>query len=100
MNSASLSQQSTTNKSLTMPKAKAHLSTKRYPFSLIRPKELAQILGIAIPTLYKKIETEDDFPPRVKISKGSRGAVGFKKRDVEKYIEDRTEQKGEVEEVS
>lgn len=59
-----------------------------YPFSLIRPKTLASsILGISLSTLYERMK-DDDSPPKVKLSSG---AVGFKRSDVEAYINSKTE---------
>lgn len=56
---------------------------------LIRPKQLCSLLNISIPTLYRWMDNGDLPFPKIKIGPG---AVGFRQTDVEKYIEDQTEQ--------
>lgn len=54
---------------------------------IIRPKELAELLSVSIPTLYRMM---DELPPKVKLSKTGR-AVGWRISDIETYLEDQTE---------
>lgn len=54
---------------------------------LIRPNKLAELLDISIPTLYRMIN-EGELPPKVAISKR---AVGWKRSQIEDWIEKRTE---------
>lgn len=63
------------------------LSSKSTFDRIIRPKELATILGISISTLYRHM---DELPPKVKLSKKG-SAVGWRKSDIEKYIDQQTE---------
>jgi len=55
---------------------------------LIRPKKLCSLLDISIATLYRW-ESEGKLPiPKVKIGPG---AVGFRRQDVEDWIESNIE---------
>jgi len=49
---------------------------------IIRPKELANMLSISIPTLYR-MQHEDKLPPKIKM--GSR-AVGWLRSDIEEWL--------------
>ncbi|WP_441001139.1 helix-turn-helix transcriptional regulator [Fodinibius sp. SL11] len=60
---------------------------------LIRPKQLADLLSISIPTLYRMIN-EGDLPPKVKIGKR---AVGWRRSQIEEWMEERTEETASVE---
>jgi len=53
---------------------------------IIRPKELADLLSVSIPTLYRMM---DELPPKIKLSKRGR-AVGWRMSDIEKYLESRS----------
>ncbi len=52
---------------------------------ILRPKELAEILSISIPTLYR---IQDELPPKIKLSKNGR-AVGWGRSDIENYLSSR-----------
>ncbi|MEX1261823.1 MAG: AlpA family phage regulatory protein [Balneolaceae bacterium] len=56
---------------------------------IIRPKELAELLSISIPTLYRM---KDELPSKVKLSENGR-AVGWRMSDIEAYLIERTETK-------
>jgi len=56
---------------------------------IIRPKDLAELLSVSIPTLYRMM---DELPPKVKLSNSGR-AVGWRMSDIETYLEDQTETK-------
>lgn len=56
---------------------------------LIRPKTLANKLGISISSLYEYIK-EPDFPNRIHLSQR---CVAFKESEIEDWIEKRTEKK-------
>ena len=58
-------------------------------FQIIRPKELAEILSVSIPTLYRMM---DDLPPKIKLSKHGR-AVGWRHSDIVEYLESRQEKR-------
>lgn len=59
-----------------------------YEFSLIPPKDLAHnILGISVSTLYERMK-DSDFPKKVKLSPGR---VGFRRADIEDYIQSKME---------
>ena len=58
--------------------------------TLIRPTDLARELSVPISTLYRWIDEDPDFPPRVRI--GPR-TVGFRRQQVERWLESRTEEK-------
>ncbi len=55
-------------------------------YQIIRPKELADLLSVSIPTLYRMM---DELPPKIKLSKRGR-AVGWRMSDIEKYLESRS----------
>ena len=57
--------------------------------NLIRPKKLANKLGIGLSTLYERMK-EPDFPKKVRISSQ---AVGFKESEIMAWIESNTEGK-------
>lgn len=57
---------------------------------LIRPSELCDLLSISIPTLYRW-EAQGKLP--IKKVKIGPGAVGFRREDVEAWIEESTEEK-------
>lgn len=50
--------------------------------TIIRPKELANMLSLSISTLYK-INNEGKLPPKVKISSN---AVGWLRSDIEEWL--------------
>lgn len=52
---------------------------------IIRPKELAELLSISIPTIYR---IQDELPPKIKLSKNGR-AVGWRRSDIEEYLNSR-----------
>ncbi len=54
---------------------------------LIRPKQLAKLLSISIPTLYRMIN-DGELPPKVKIGKR---AVGWRRKQIEEWMDERTE---------
>ena len=56
--------------------------------SIIRPKELAELLSISIPTLYRMINN-GELPPKVQIGKR---AVGWRRSQIEDWMEERTEE--------
>ncbi|NGP90015.1 helix-turn-helix transcriptional regulator [Fodinibius halophilus] len=58
---------------------------------LIRPKTLAENLGISLSTLYDRMK-EPDFPRKVQISKQ---AVGFRESEVIEWMDRNTEEKRE-----
>lgn len=53
---------------------------------LIRPKEAAKILGVTVPTLYRWINEDDDFPQRYRMGPNT---VGFDSDELYDYYEDR-----------
>lgn len=55
---------------------------------LIRPKRLAKLLGISIPTLYRVMK-QPDFPRKVHISSK---AVGFRESEVKEWMDRNTEE--------
>ena len=55
--------------------------------SIIRPNELAELLSISIPTLYRMINS-GELPPKIRIGKR---AVGWRRSQIEDWIEERTE---------
>lgn len=54
---------------------------------IIRPKELSEMLGLSIPTIYR-MYNEGQLPPKIKIS--SR-AVGWLRSDIEEWLLQRKE---------
>lgn len=54
---------------------------------LIRPKPLANKLGISLSTLYERMK-EPDFPRKVQISKQ---AVGFRESEIIEWMDSKTE---------
>lgn len=58
--------------------------------TLIRPKEVCELLNISIATLYRWCDNRDDFPPKIKIG---HGYVGFRRSDIEAFLEEKTEPK-------
>lgn len=54
---------------------------------LIRPKILANKLGIGLSTLYERMK-EPDFPRKVRISSQ---AVGFRESEIMEWMEENTE---------
>ncbi len=58
------------------------IADKKYSFSLLRPKDMIDILGCSMAELYRK-QNDDDFPPKFKISER---IVGWKQQDVLEYI--------------
>jgi prophage regulatory protein len=54
---------------------------------LIRPKPLANKLGISLSTLYERMK-EPDFPRKVQISKQ---AVGFRESEIIEWMDSNTE---------
>jgi len=54
---------------------------------LIRPKKLANKLGICLSTLYERMK-EPDFPRKVRISSQ---AVGFRESEIMEWMEENTE---------
>jgi len=61
--------------------------------SLIRPNELADLLSISIPTLYRMINN-GELPPKVRIGKR---AVGWRRSQIEDWMDERTEEPKELE---
>lgn len=61
---------------------------------LVRPSQVCELLGISIPTLYRYLKDDPDFPPRVRL--GKNGAVAFRESDIRNYIERNTESKAEA----
>ncbi|MFH5885436.1 helix-turn-helix transcriptional regulator [Halalkalibaculum sp. DA3122] len=61
--------------------------------SLIRPNELADLLSISIPTLYRMINN-GELPPKVRIGKR---AVGWHRSQIEDWMDERTEEPKELE---
>lgn len=53
---------------------------------ILRPKQVAELLSISIPTLYR---IQSELPPKIKLSKRGR-AVGWKSSEIELYLESRT----------
>lgn len=51
---------------------------------MIRPRELAENLGLGLSTLYDKMKTDPEFPPKVRLGKGS--AIAFKESDIEEWL--------------
>lgn len=58
--------------------------------TLIRPTDLARELSIPLSTLYRWIDEDPTFPPRIRI--GPR-TVAFRRNDVDSWLESRTEEK-------
>ncbi|MEX2409810.1 MAG: AlpA family phage regulatory protein [Candidatus Paceibacterota bacterium] len=58
-------------------------SKRRDPLSIIRPKELSELLSISIPTLYRWI-TDGKLPKKVKLGPS---AVGWHYVDIEKWLQ-------------
>ena len=56
--------------------------------SLIRPNELADLLSISIPTLYRMINN-GELPPKVRVGKR---AVGWRRSQIEDWMDERTEE--------
>lgn len=56
--------------------------------SLIRPNQLADLLSISIPTLYRMI-SNGELPPKVRIGKR---AVGWRRSQIEEWMDERTEE--------
>lgn len=52
---------------------------------IIRPKQLSNLLGVSIATLYRM---ESDLPPKIKISQNGR-AVGWRKSTIEKWMDEK-----------
>lgn len=61
--------------------------------SLIRPNELADLLSISIPTLYRMINN-GELPPKVRIGKR---AVGWRRSQIEDWMDERTEEPKQLE---
>jgi len=59
---------------------------------IIRPKEAADLLGIAISTLYRWSE-QPDFPKRIKIGKR---ASGWRRSDLEEWLDQKANNQEEV----
>lgn len=57
--------------------------------NLIRPKDLANKLGIGISTLYERMK-QPDFPRKIRISKQ---AVGFRESEIDEWMNKNTEDK-------
>ena len=57
--------------------------------NLIRPKKLANKLGICLSTLYERMK-EPDFPRKVRISSQ---AVGFRESEIIEWMDRNTEEK-------
>jgi predicted DNA-binding transcriptional regulator AlpA len=57
------------------------LDSKRFGFSLLRPKEAADALGCSIATLYRWAENDPNFPQKFKIN----GIVGWRKDSIIAY---------------
>lgn len=57
--------------------------------NLIRPKDLANKLGIGISTLYERMK-QPDFPKKIRISKQ---AVGFRESEIDEWMNKNTEDK-------
>jgi len=57
--------------------------------NLIRPKDLANKLGIGISTLYERMK-QPDFPKKIRISKQ---AVGFRESEIDEWMNKNTENK-------
>ena len=66
--------------------------SKKLPYRILRPTELAQMLGVSMPTLWRW-NREGKLPPKVTLGENS---VGWKSTDIEAWIEQRTETKGEA----
>lgn len=56
---------------------------------LIRPKPLANKLGISLSTLYERMK-QPDFPRKVQISKQ---AVGFRESEIIEWMDSKTERR-------
>lgn len=56
--------------------------------TILTAAQVCEALTISIPTLYRYMKTVDDFPPKIKL--GPR-RVGFRRADVDAYIERRME---------
>lgn len=54
-------------------------------FKIIRAKELAESLGISIPTLWR-MEKKEELPPKIKISDR---VSGWRESDIENWLSDR-----------
>lgn len=56
---------------------------------ILRPKEVAQLLSISIPTLYRMM---DELPPKIRVGKR---AVGWRESEIQDWLEERTENRTE-----
>ena len=56
---------------------------------IVRPAEVAKILSISIPTLYRRSK-DPDFPRKITLSDHGR-AVGWLYSDIEDYLTERIE---------
>lgn len=67
------------------PPAYSPPSHKEYdPLQIIRPKELAKLLSVSIPTLWRMEKTKR-LPPKISISSRS---TGWLRKDIEDWISD------------
>lgn len=69
-------------KSVREEKVESSEIKKRDPLSIVRPKELCEMLSISVATLYRWI-SEDKFPKKVKLGPS---AVGWRYSDIEEWL--------------
>jgi prophage regulatory protein len=62
-------------------------STTASPIKILRPKELAEMLSISKPTLWR-MEKKGELPKRKKLSDTGR-AVGWLQSDIKEWLDDR-----------
>lgn len=63
-------------------KSKPNVFQKRDPLSIVRPKELCEMLSISLPTLYRWA-SEGYLPQKVKLGPN---AVGWRYSDIEGWL--------------
>lgn len=60
---------------------------------IIRPNDLAQKLGISIPTLFRRMK-QPDFPDKIRLSTQ---AIGFRESEIDDWLESQKEPSTEME---
>ena len=51
---------------------------------ILRPRQLAELLGISLPTLYRWLK-RDGFPPKLRLGPG---VVGWREEDVRSWLDE------------
>lgn len=59
---------------------------------IVRPRDLPQITGLSRTTIWR-LEKSHDFVNKIRLTRTS---VGYKRSDIERWIEERIEQQGQL----